>query len=293
MSFYNNLWGLSNFRVLMLVLSGLSLITSCTGAFPQKEASPRLYVFDCGRLDYNSIVAFGLSDSDTLVREMFVPCYLIEHKGKRLIWDAGLPLAAVGKGPINPVPGVDVSMTYERSLLDQLKELSLGTEDIDYLVMSHLHFDHAGAANSFTSSIWIMQRPEYELAVTAPEKITGADPRLFSEIKNVESFLIEGDYDIFDDGKVKIISTPGHTIGHQVLLLDLMNTGKVVLSGDLFHFRATRRLSAVPVYNYSPQKTLKSMAKVEQLLKESGATLWIEHDMELANSLNKSPIYYD
>lgn len=279
-------------NLIFLVFGLLLLIAGCSQHSSQQTGAPKLAVFDCGRLDYQSIQSFGLSDSDTPVREMFVPCYLIEHQGKRLIWDAGLPLLAVGKGEIEAAPELGITMQYQRSLLDQLSGLGLQPDDVDYLAMSHVHFDHAGAANAFKNSIWIMQRPEYQLAKNNPAKIPGADPRLFSEIANVDVLLLEGDYDLFGDGKVKIISTPGHTVGHQVLFIELKQLGPILLSGDLFHFRATRRLSSVPVFNYNHDQTLDSMRRIEKLIKETGAALWIEHDMELAKTLRKSPYFY-
>ena len=282
-----------NWMRIAFALFSLTTLLSCTVSQEKVSASPRLYIFDCGRLDYTDISAFGVSNDDTAVREMFVPCYLVEHAGKRLIWDAGLPLALVGAGTVNPAPGMGFIMSYKRSLLDQLAELDLGVDDIDYLALSHLHFDHAGAANSFNNSIWIMQQVEYDVAINNPESIAGAQPQLFSELKNSETLLLNGDYDVFGDGKVKIISTPGHTVGHQVLLVDLANTGKLLLSGDLYHFRVTRTLNATPIFNYNREQTLRSMQKVETLLKETGATLWIEHDMKLANTIDKSPSFYD
>ena len=90
-----------------------------------------------------------------------------------------------------------------------------------------------------------------------------------------------------------IVSAPGHTPGHQALLVHLRNTGPVLLSGDLYHFRATRRLRAVPTFNSNADQTLASMDKVEQLIAETGATLWIEHDRALAETLELAPAAYD
>jgi len=92
---------------------------------------------------------------------------------------------------------------------------------------------------------------------------------------------------------VKLIYTPGHTPGHQVLLITLENTGPVLLSGDLYHTCANRSLRRAPTFNYDAQQTLESMEMIEQLLVATGATLWIEHDKALADTLKKAPQYYD
>ncbi len=98
---------------------------------------------------------------------------------------------------------------------------------------------------------------------------------------------------MFGDGSVVLVSAPGHTPGHQVLLLRLENFGPLILSGDLYHFRKNRELRRVPLFNTDAQQTLESMTKVEALIVAEGATLWIEHDQALADTLNKTPRFYD
>ena len=86
----------------------------------------RLYVFDCGSIKFEDISHFGFSNDQTEVREMFVPCYLIEHDKGRLLWDSGLPLSVVGQGKIIVRPGIEQS--YKRSLMQQLNEMDIKQE---------------------------------------------------------------------------------------------------------------------------------------------------------------------
>ena len=104
---------------------------------------------------------------------------------------------------------------------------------------------------------------------------------------------MNGDHDVFGDGSVRIISAPGHTQGHQTLLVALANTGKIMLSGDLYHFEVSRTLRRTPEFNTDSQQTLASMDRVERLLESENATLWIEHNHKLSESLKKAPAYYD
>ena len=108
-----------------------------------------------------------------------------------------------------------------------------------------------------------------------------------------EPVLLDGDHDVFGDGTVVIKSAPGHTPGHQVLFVDLAETGPLVLSGDLYHFPENRTLKRVPTFNFDEAQTLASMDAVEDFLFESGGTLWIEHDSAANALLNKSPAYYE
>lgn len=255
------------------------------------RSTPKLSVMDCGWLGFADITLFGLSNEESSVREMFVPCYLIEHKGKRMIWDFGLPPNIVGSGVVEYVPGA--TMRYDVSIIDQLKTLGLEPGDIDYIAPSHLHFDHAGALTLFKGSTLLIQKAERDSVVGEPTENVAIDPSLFAGMEDTPTVQLEGDHDVFGDGKVVIYSTPGHTAGHQVLFVDLENTGKIILSGDLYHFRFSRENQRTPQFNFSRDQTLESMKRVEALLVEKDATLWIEHDHALANELKKSPAFYD
>lgn len=269
----------------------LALFILLTSLAAGATAGPKLYVFDCGYFSFSDISAFGLKPDDTDVRELFVPCYLIEHESGRLLWDGGLPLAMAGKPRHEDAPGVTVE--YQRSIVDQLADLSLTPADIDLMSFSHFHYDHVGAANAFKDSRLLIQQTEYDAAFMHAEDNPVFNPALYDELHDTPKTLLNGDYDVFGDGSVRIISAPGHTPGHQTLLLTLTNTGKIMLSGDLYHFVASRELRRTPVFNTDQAETLRSMDKVEALLKAEDATLWIEHDKALADTLKLAPQFYD
>ncbi len=258
---------------------------------PAETNDLRLYVMDCGSLAFDDVSSFGLENRETDVREMFVPCYLIEHERGRLLWDAGLPLAAVGQGDVALQPGA--TMRYERSVVDQLSDLGLTPKDITYFAPSHLHFDHVGAANAFASSTLLIQRPEYEAGFEHADEHSYFDTSLYSKLGSSERVLLDGAHDVFGDGSVEILPAYGHTPGHQVLFADLATTGPIVLSGDLFHFRFSRENRRTPLFNADKEATLAAMSAIETLLIERQATLWIEHDKALADTLRKSPAFYD
>ncbi len=252
----------------------------------------KLYVFDCGRFATQDISSFGLSNDDTDVRELFVPCYLIEHPTKgRLLWDAGLPAAVAGKG-VQPA-GNGATQEYSEGLIDQLSDMDVGPEDIDYVAFSHMHFDHVGSANLFSDSTLLIQESEYQAAFKDYADNPIFNYELYKDLAGSTKTLLSGDHDVFGDGKVKIISAPGHTPGHQVLYVYLNNYGPVLLSGDLYHFEASRKLRTVPLFNTNKEQTLESMDKVEKFLKSTSATLWIEHNLAQAERLNLAPDFYD
>ena len=270
----------------------VALLTVIVAALPAgaAEAKAKLYVFDCGLIGAEDIRMFNLSNDETPVRELFVPCYLVEHPDGLLFWDGGLPLAMAGQGRIEAEPGV--YHQYDRSIIDQLADMDLTPADIDLIAFSHMHYDHVGAANAFTESTLLIQDAEYQSAfVDGDNPFFQAD--LYMGIADNERKLLSGDHDVFGDGTVVLVSAPGHTPGHQVLLLRLENFGNLVLSGDLYHFRRSRDLRRAPTFNYDAEQTFAAMDKVEALIKTENATLWIEHDKALADTLDKAPAYYD
>jgi glyoxylase-like metal-dependent hydrolase (beta-lactamase superfamily II) len=268
----------------------MSIVVVAQGA-PGQPPTLKLYVFDCGRLTFDDVASFGLTNDETPVRELFVPCYLIRHARGTLFWDAGLPLDAVGKGTVELEAGV--RMSYQRSILDQLRSLGVEPGTIDYVAFSHMHFDHTGAANAFKASKLLIQRTEHVAAFEHGADNPVFQPALYRDLGASATTLLNGDYDVFGDGSVMILSAPGHTPGHQVLFLDLHDTGPLVLSGDLYHFRASRTLRRTPVFNTDAAQTLASMDRIEGLLTERQATLWIEHDKALADGLRLAPAFYE
>lgn len=263
------------------------------GETPMAEAaSLRLYVFDCGRIDMTTVAGFGLTDEETDVRSLAVPCYVIDHPMGKLLWDGGLPLeVAALTEPMDA--GNGMTLVYENPVVDQWAQMGWGLDAFDFVAFSHLHFDHVGVANALTGGTLLIQKPEFEAAFEAEEKHFTFQPEYYQGAADLDRVELEGDHDVFGDGSVMILSAPGHTPGHQVLLLRLANTGPVVLSGDLYHFAFSREHRRTPDFNTSREETLASMDRIERLLVEEGAELWIEHEMERFQSLKKAPGYFD
>ena len=277
-------------------------VISLAGCAPGEETVPseptvdapsplKLYVFDCGeiRVDAESVAIFSLTSEEAGTEILTVPCYLIEHPEGRLVWDAGVPAELAGQEGWQSA--YDVATRLDRTLADQLRELGLATSDIDLVAFSHMHWDHVAQANQFTDSIHLIQRSEHAAAFVPEPTVPYFDPALYGDLADNETELLDGDHDVFGDGRVVIKSTPGHTPGHQCLYVDLANTGPIVLSGDLYHFAANRRLGRVPQFNYDEAQTRESMAALDSFLDESGAELWIEHDSLRASK--KAPEFYD
>lgn len=254
------------------------------------ESSLKLYVFDCGMLRFASIESFSVSDEETDIRDLIVPCFVVEHEKGRLLWDGGLPSKTA---EVDGWQGKGMLSRLDRAFSEQLQDIGLDMSSFDFAAFSHMHFDHVGVANEVIGATLIIQKKEYDAAFADEVTVPGFDPSLYNNLKDADRILIEGDHDVFGDALVRIISAPGHTPGHQVLFIDLQNSGPVVLSGDLYHFAISRQDRRVPKFNVDRELTLASMDRIEALVAETGATFWIEHELALFKKLKKAPAFYD
>ncbi len=279
----------------LVVLIGFSLLLGLAPAFAADNVGKvRLYAIDCGRLDIKDVGSL-FSDTGEFAGEpgtMVDPCFLIRHPKGTLIWDTGLgdKVAETKNGIDYPAIGVHISVTH--TLVERLKALGLAPSDINYVAFSHFHFDHTGNAGLFARSIWIVNRAELTNARQDPVPL-GIDPGIAAATENANLRTIDGDYDVFGDGSVRILKTPGHTPGHQSLEIKLQKNGTVLLSGDLYHLRDSRRLHLVPPVNYERADTLASMDRFEHIAKNTNARVVVQHDPQDFRSLPKFPAYLD
>ena len=261
---------------------------------PAAAQGPKLYVFDCGRIRLASVAGFNLKDTDTTVRELSAPCYVVDHPKGQLLWDAGLPsVFAQSDGWVVREDGV--ANILDETLAAQMDRLQLGfdMDTLEYVAFSHIHWDHVGASNDVTSGTWLVQQGDYDAAhAEGNMSVPAVQPELLVSIKDRPTQVLSGDHDVFGDGRVRIIAAEGHTPGHQVLYVDLSETGPVVLSGDLYHFQFSRANRVVPLFNVDAEQTLASMDKVEALVTETGADFWLQHDATLLDSQQKAPAFY-
>ncbi len=271
------------------------LLAASLGCGPGAEKPPvALTVFDCGEIrvaNFGDLMSPGIDVG--VSRTLFVPCYLIEHPEGRLIWDAGLAdsLAELGDAGQSSGDGAFVS-TVKRTLASQLEEIGVDPARIEYVAFSHVHFDHTGNGNLFTNARWLVQRPDFEAAFAPDAREHFSDPDTYRELED-QAVLLNGDHDLFGDGSVLLLSTPGHTPGHQVLAVDLRNRGRVLLSGDLWHTSKNRAGKVVPAFNFDAEQTLASMERVEAYLAETGAALWIEHERDTYPDVPLAPASID
>lgn len=275
----------------ILLFIAASFIFFNVPAEAQEKQLPqiKLYAIDCGHIDVSNFAGFSdTSDYDNKSVQLADPCFLIVHPKGILLWDTGLPDSLINKPQT-----VDVyHLTKFVSLQGSLKKINIKPSNIKYVSVSHSHFDHMGNLKQFTRSTWILQKAELKYAQTHPNPFV-IDASKLNTWKTVHKIMISGDYDVFGDGTVRILNTPGHTPGHQSLELRLPRAGVIILSGDQFHQRSSFEPLQVPVFNTNRADTMASADRIKQLLKNTNGRLVVQHDAHDFEKLPKFPEYLD
>lgn len=272
-----------------MILALLAAAGCAPLAPPATNRAVELYAMDCGRIRISDADLYADDGSfKGQARELVDPCFLVRHPRGDLIWDTGLPDSADG------VAGGTHSFVVRTGFVDQLARLDLTPADIEFLALSHAHFDHTGNAALFTRATWIVDADEH--AWMFRDAARREDD--FAQVAPLQRFstrLIEGegDYDVFGDGTVVIVQAPGHTPGHCVLLVRLRNAGPVLLAGDMWHMADSRERRIVPRFNTDREQTLRSMDKVEALAARLGARIVRQHVEEDFNALPAFPTPLD
>jgi N-acyl homoserine lactone hydrolase len=264
-------------QVMMLAAGALALMGMQAPPAPippPAHAELALWRLDCGDFQINDYNAFFSDTSEYAPGPKHVvgSCYLIRHGDQYMLWDTGMPAAMVGHPQTNPVMTVSLRVT----IADQLARIGVRPDQVSILGISHYHFDHTGQAALFPQARLIMgaadlavlrsDRPDVERAPLAPWLTGGGQ---VTEAR--------GDHDVFGDGSVTMLSLPGHTEGHNALLVRLAS-GPVLLSGDTYHFTEQVAHRGVPPFNTSRAESLASMDRFDRLARNLHARVIIQHE---------------
>ncbi len=281
----------------LFVLAGIACMA--TFALAQSADEVRLYVLDGGELEA-SPSSYNLLDSEVGSTLLALSSFLIVHPQGVLLWEAGaVPdqervMEGIGARQI-----VIRSDEAERpvhlgpSLTGQLADIGYAPADVTHLALSHFHWDHSANANTFAHATWLV-RPEERAAMFPDAPLhNSARPMTYAALRDANRIdVTDEEHDVFGDGKVILKAARGHSPGHQVLYVELAETGGVVLSGDLYHYPEERTLDRLPRSDWDVAQTQAARVAVEEFLERKNATLWIEHDMLAHRALRKAPQFY-
>ena len=248
-------------------------------AMAQAPAEVTLTRIDCGT--GATPVDVGQRFSDTFAYKdlkltFTYSCYVIKHGDDYMVWDTGF---APGTNPNAPKVGI----------VDRLKEINVAPDQVKYVGISHFHADHTGQLTPFTNATLFIGKGDWD-QVTSPTPMQGANAAGFKswidEKRKVEP--LTGDKDVFGDGSVTVLRTPGHTPGHSGLLVRLKDMGPVLITGDLAHFHENYDTNGVPSFNTDRAQTLASLDRFKKIAANLHATVIIQHD---ARDISKLPAF--
>jgi glyoxylase-like metal-dependent hydrolase (beta-lactamase superfamily II) len=257
--------------MLKFAVMSAALLLATTGlASASPSPTVSLYRLDCGTglvKDFNSFFS-DTGDYKPGPREITDSCYLIRHQNHYLLWDTGFPAALKGKSTdIGPIVA-----RMDRTVPEQLAVLGLKPADITVVGISHMHADHTGQAKDFAGAKLVIGKADFEQTAGkgdpfGPWRKPGARLEL----------MHGGDLDIFGDGRVVALNLPGHTPDHMALKVRL-DSGYVLLTGDLYHAGEARIMRGVPPFNTSRAETMASFDRFERIAKNLKARVIIQHE---------------
>ena len=250
-------------RIWLALGAGMLVGLAATAQTPPEVTLTRL---DCGS-GSNDPRRFSDSFAYTETTKPFTfSCYVIKHGSDIMVWDTGY------------LPG-SVPNATNKPIVELLKQINVDPGQVKFVGISHFHADHTGQLAPFTNATLLIGKGDWD-GVNANPPMGGAN------INGFKVWIAEGrkvepqtaDKDVFGDGTVMMLRTPGHTPGHSALLVRLKDKGPVVLVGDAVHFRENYESNGVPGFNYDRAQTIASIERIKLLEKNLKATVVIQHD---------------
>jgi len=218
-----------------------------------------------------------------------VPFYLIEHPKGLALFDTGMKL---DNWPPQYRP--DGEQRPDQMIDKQLAKIGFQPDEIKYVIMSHLHLDHAGGMPFFPKATFIVRKSELR-AAWWPERFQVH--YIFEDYKDTRDFnYIELDdtevFDVFLDGSVLCIDTKGHSQGHQSLVVNLPQSGRYVLTADAASMTEILNEGVLPAITWNAEEAYRSLKKMQHEKRE-GSIVLMAHDPDQWETLNLAPAYYE
>jgi N-acyl homoserine lactone hydrolase len=260
--------------------NALAAVAALAQGAPAATPEVTLTRLECGTPGAPTDVGQRFSDTyayNGLKLQLVYSCYLIKHGDDYMVWDTGFGKGAGATAPKETIP-------------EQLAKLELKPENVKYVGISHYHGDHVGQVDLLSKSTLLIGKGDWEALTEPSKRPPNANPLTFTPWITGSSKVepVAYDQDVFGDGTVVMLNTPGHTPGHHSLLVRLKEKGPVLLSGDLAHFQENYDSNGVPSFNTDHTYTLGSLDRFKKIAANLKATVIIQHD---ARDIGKLPVF--
>ena len=289
-------------------LAGLAL-AGLVGAGPARAESPagmQLYLFSSGTMMIGKGFLQNFAPMEPKI-EIPIGFFVIKHPKGNVVFDTGnndKVIADTGYwGKLAEV--FEPKMTQDDAMDAQLAKIGLSTNDIKYVVVSHMHLDHGGNVGKFPNSTIVIQDDELNFAMFPDEPYAaGYIPDDVSVLRSgvgaskpnsIDMLRINGDLDLFGDGSLVIHRSPGHTKGTQMLTVRLPKTGPVILTSDAAYFRDNVEKNLVPniALAYDATGIIKGYDWIRRKIATENASYFTSHDPDAWKTLKKAPEFYE
>lgn len=222
-----------------------------------------------------------------------LPIYLIESDGVRILYDCGAD-PDVAEDPKATWKGLlklfRPNISPADHIVNRLKEIGLTPDDIDYVVQSHLHFDHAGGLRFFPKSRILVHRDEYRFAHNPDPYARGGYLLKDFSYPNLNWEFIDGDRQLIPG--VTIVLAHGHTPGLLSLVVDLPQEGTVVLANDCIGLQENLDKMILSGVCWNPELAYQAILRLRAIADRSHGRIWPGHDIEFWQKLKKPPQFY-
>ena len=216
-----------------------------------------------------------------------VTCYLIRASDTTILFDTGLsPRAVPGLIRTDPL----ARFGDDDLLIHRLDTLGLEPSDVDMVVLSHLHFDHAGGAELFTSSELIAQKDEYAYAHYPATFFASFYYKKNFDLPGYRWRLLDGDVELVPG--VTVLRSDGHTPGHQSLLVELPESRPVILAADCCYWQRSIDEEIPPGVVWDPTRAMHSIKRLKTIARLTGARIFPSHDPGFWAKAIKAPDAY-
>ena len=282
--------------VLMMFGTASTSMAQTPGFAPlPKVSNVRLYVIDCGTIIASHPESQNLTREEVGNPNHADSCFLVMHPGGLLLFDTGLKDDLVGRPIYENMMGSSGQLKFT-TLRSELAKIGVAPAAITYLALSHSHWDHVGNANDYAASTWLARKAEFDFMFgpnSTRSTVFQIGRNNYAALAQARTQYIDGEYDVFGDGRVVLLSTPGHTPGHQCLYVKLAQTGGVVISGDMYHYTQERKLGRMAVQEQNNADSHASRRKIEDFLVRTNSQLWISHAIDWFRDSVKAPGWYE
>ena len=244
----------------------------------------KIWVLDTGRVTLDkSILTGGMGFGQKVLAPVW--CVLAQTGEGFVMIDTGLdpygitdPDHTWGIRAKTVVP----VMTPENDVRELLKKISVSPDDIKYVITTHMHWDHTGANRFISNATYVVQMSEYAFAYYPETRISTSYMKNHFDYKQNYK-LIEGDFELMPG--VMILYTPGHTPGHQSVLLTMKDGKEIIITGDAVYTSENIEKNIPPGNCWSNRDSMLSLDKIRTIGKLRNAEIWPAHDLALLDRI--------